>query len=119
VRRIGRDLAFAAGGRYVTRGKGGLSQPPFCDGTVFVLSKDGEGIRMQVLGGTAGEAVLHFATVREEVRAGPLKRGLITGSGVLLSSLPPFLPILRETGLPHTLTLHGLQGRQISLEVGP
>ncbi len=117
VRRIGRDIAFALDGRYLTRGKGGLSRPPFCDGTVLLLCRDGGGIRMQVLVGMQEGASLRFLSVREEPRDGPLRRGLFTGNPDLLSSLSPHAPVSRDEGLPDALVLDGVQGRRITLGV--
>jgi U3 small nucleolar ribonucleoprotein protein IMP4 len=119
VRRIGRDIAFAAGGTYITRGKGGLSRPPFSDGIVLVLCRDGRGIRMQILDRMEEGASLRFPSVTEEVRPGPLRRGLFTGNPGLFSSLSTLLPVRREEDLPETLVLDGMQGRRISLGVGP
>jgi len=117
VRRIGRDLAFAAGGTYLTRGKGGLSRPPFSDGIVLVLCRDGGGIRMQVLDRMEEGATLRFPSVKEEPRPGPLRRGLFTGNPGLFSCLSPLLPLQKEEGLPESLVLDGVQGRRISLGV--
>jgi U3 small nucleolar ribonucleoprotein protein IMP4 len=117
VRRIGRDIAFAAGGRYLTRGKVGLSRPPFSDGTVLVLCRDGGGIRMQILDGMEEGASLRFLSVREEPRAGPLRRGLFTGNSDLFSSFSPHLPVFRDEALPESLALDGVQGRRIFLGV--
>jgi U3 small nucleolar ribonucleoprotein protein IMP4 len=115
VRRIGRDLAFAAGGRYLTRGKGGLSCSPFCDGKVFVLCRDGRGIRMQILDGMREAACLRFSSVKEEKRTGMRRRGLFTGNTRLLSSLPDFLPVCPDEDLPDSLVLDGVQGRRVCL----
>lgn len=117
VRRIGRDIAFASGGRYITRGKGGLSRPPFSDGTVLVLSRDGNGIRLQLLEGMEEAACLRFPLVKEEARDGPLRKGLFTGDTGLLACLSPHLPIRRGEDLPNTLVLDGIQGRQVTLGV--
>jgi len=118
VRRIGRDIAFATGGRYLTRGKGGLSRPPFSDGKVIILCRDGNGVQMQVLDGMNEVACLRFKSVREEARTGLLRRGLFTGDADLFSRLSPHLPVSRDASLPHTLALDGIQGRRISLEAG-
>ena len=118
VRRIGRDIAFATGGRYLTRGKGGLSRPPFSDGKVLILSRDRNGVQMQLLDGMKEAGCLRFTSVKEEDRAGPLRRGFFTGDDALFSSLSPHLPVSREEGLPHTLVLDGVQGRRVSLEGG-
>ncbi|HMA06015.1 MAG TPA: hypothetical protein VKO45_08835 [Methanomicrobiales archaeon] len=117
VRRIGRDFAFATGGTYVTRGKGGLSRPPFSGGIVLVLSRDGKGIRTQILSGSEDAAILRFPEVREESRAGPLRKGLFTGDRELFSTLSPLLPVSLEGDLPDTVVLDGIQGRRISLLV--
>lgn len=119
VRRIGRDIAFAAGGTYLTRGKGGLSRPPFCGGIVLVLCRDGGGIRMELLDGMQEAATLRFTSVKEESRRGPLRRGLFTGNPSLLSCLSPRLPLNRDEDLLGVLVLDGVQGRRISLGVGP
>ena len=118
VRRLGRDLAFASGGTYHTRGKGGLSRPPFCDGTVFVLSREGRGIRMEILDRMEEVATIRFPSIREEPRAGPLRRGLFTGDPDLLSCLEGRLPLHGDAELPEGLFLDGLQGRRVSLGVG-
>ena len=118
VRRIGRDIAFSAGGRYVTRGKGGLSQPPFSDGKLLVLSRDGRGVRMQVLDGSEEEACLRFLTVKEEPRDGPLRRGIFTTDEDLIACLAPFLPIARGEKPGAALVFDGIQGRRISLGSG-
>ena len=117
VRRIGRDLAFAACGTYVTRGKGGLSSTPFCDGTVFVLSREGRGVRVQVLDRMDEIATLLFPSVKEEARTCPLRRGFFTGNPALFSCLSPHLPLSRDEGLPESLVLDGVQGRRITLGV--
>ena len=65
VRRIGRDIAFASGGRYLTRGKGGLSSPPFCEGILIVLSRDRGGIRVEILDSMEELASLRFGSVRD------------------------------------------------------
>ena len=117
VRRIGRDLAFAAGGRYLTRGKAGLSLPPFSDGTVLILSRDGKGIRMQILEGSREAASLRFSNVVEEPRTGPLRKGLFTGNPGLLGCLPSRLPVTGEEDRRDALVLDGVQGRRISLGV--
>jgi len=119
VRRIGRDLAFAAGGRYVTRGKGGLSQPPFSEGKLLVLSREGRGVRMQLLDGGDEEASLLFLSVREEPRAGPLRRGLFSGDDALVACLSPDLPVGRDEIPPSTLVFDGIQGRRVVLQDGP
>ena len=118
VRRIGRDLAFATGGRYVTRGKGGLSHPPFSEGTVLVLSRDREGIRVQLLDGMTESACLTFLSVEEGARDGPLRSGLYTGDEDLFACLSPGIPVSREQGLPGALVFDGVQGRRISLGAG-
>ena len=118
VRRTGRDIAFAAGGTYLTRGKGGLSRPPFCDGTVLILCRDGGGIRMQLLEGLQELAVLRFTSVRVEPRPGPIRRGLFTGNPSLFSCLSPHLPLSCDEDRPDSLVLDGVQGRRISLAVG-
>jgi U3 small nucleolar ribonucleoprotein protein IMP4 len=117
VRRIGRDLAFAAGGRYLTRGKGGLSRPPFCDGTVLVLCRDGRGIRMQILDRMREAACLCFSSVKEGKRIGVLRRGLFTGNPRLLSSLPDPIPVCPDGDLSDALVLDGVQGRRVTLGV--
>jgi len=117
VRRIGRDLAFAAGGRYLTRGKAGLSRAPFSDGTVVILSRDGRGIRMQILEGSREAACLRFSSVGEGARTGPLRKGLFTGNPRLLGCLSPHLPVTVEEDLAGTLVLDGVQGRRISFGV--
>ncbi|HXW99549.1 MAG TPA: hypothetical protein VEI51_07510 [Methanomicrobiales archaeon] len=119
MRRIGRDLAFAAGGRYVTRGKGGLSQPPFSEGKLLVLSREGRGVRMQLLDGGDEEASLLFLSVREEPRAGPLRRGLFSGDDALVACLSPDLPVGRDETPPSTLVFDGIQGRRVVLQDGP
>jgi U3 small nucleolar ribonucleoprotein protein IMP4 len=118
VRRIGRDIAFATGGRYLTRGKGGLSRPPFSDGKVLILCRDGNGVQMQLLDGMREAACLRFKSVKEEARAGLLRKGLFTGNPDLFLCLSLHLPVSREEGLPHTLVLDGIQGRRLALEVG-
>ena len=118
VRRIGRDIAFATGGSYLTRGKGGLSRPPFSDGKVLILCRHRNGVQMQLLDGMREAACLRFKSVKEEARAGPLRRGLFTGNADLFSCLSPHLPVSREEGFPHTLVLDGVQGRRVSLEAG-
>jgi U3 small nucleolar ribonucleoprotein protein IMP4 len=118
VRRIGRDIAFATGGSYLTRGKGGLSRPPFSDGKVLVLSRDGNGVQMQLFDGMSEVACLRFKLVKEEARAGPLRRGLFTGDAYLFSRLSSHLPISQDEGFLHSLVLDGIQGRRVSLEAG-
>jgi len=117
VRRIGRDLAFATGGKYVTRGKGGLSRPPFSEGTVLILSRDGRGIRMQIVDGMQEGPGIRFVSVKEEPRAGPLRRGLFTGSTGVLACLESQLTVNGDADLGDTLVFDGVQGRRIALGV--
>jgi U3 small nucleolar ribonucleoprotein protein IMP4 len=118
-RRLGKDIAFAAGGRYLTRGKGGLSRPPFSDGKVLILCRDGTGMQMQVRDGMSEVFRVRFTSVKEEARTGPLRRGLFTGSADLIARLSPLLPVTREEDLPGTLVLDGIQGRRYLLGVRP
>jgi hypothetical protein len=117
VRRIGRDLAFAAGGTYHTRGKGGLSCPPYSDGFVLVLSRGGAGIHVQLLDRMAEGPSIRFPSVREEPRPGPLRRGLFTGNPGVFSCLSPHLPLTTDEDLPVSLVFDGVQGRRITLGV--
>ena len=118
VRRIGRDFAFASGGKYITRGKGGLTRPPFSEGVLLVLSRNGRGIRVQVHEGSEEIACLHFFSIAEEAREGPRRPGLFSGDEDLCACLSPGLPVHREEGLGGTLVFDGIQGRRISLGVG-
>jgi U3 small nucleolar ribonucleoprotein protein IMP4 len=117
VRRIGRDIAFAAGGTYLTRGKSGLFSSPFSDELVLVLSRDGRGIRMQILDRMEEGPTLRFPSVREEVRPGSLRRGVFTGDPGLLACLGPYLPLQGDAELPAGLVFDGVQGRRVSLGV--
>ena len=123
VRSLARDLAFAIGGRYVTRGKAGMGDLLSRDRSVLVVSRSGSYLRILVFSGAEPEPVASI-TLRSfavEERTGDLARGL------RISDRPSYEAFRDHVGATFAdesipgrqIVFDGAQRRHYTLEVAP
>ncbi|HON41306.1 MAG TPA: hypothetical protein PK196_07540 [Methanoculleus sp.] len=123
VRSLARDLAFAIGAEYATRGKMGMGDllSSSHDGLILIVSRSGQSFLIQVFSGgeaVAGIRVLSFAV---EEREGAISRGLAVSDRALASALKGLADmVFFVDGLPEDrIVFDGRQRRRYTLRVAP
>ena len=122
VRSLARDLAFAIGAEYATRGKMGMGDLLSShDGPILIVSRSGQSFLIQVFSGgeaVAGIRVLSFAV---EEREGAISRGLAVSGRALASALKGLAGmVFFVDGLPEDrIVFDGRQRRRYMLRVAP
>jgi len=122
VRSLARDLAFAIGAEYATRGKMGMGDLLSShDGPILIVSRSGQSFLIQVFSGgeaVAGIRVLSFAV---EEREGAISRGLAVSGRALASALKGLaVMVVFVDGLPEDrIVFDGRQRRRYTLRVAP
>ncbi|HRD26150.1 MAG TPA: hypothetical protein PLA39_07750 [Methanoculleus sp.] len=122
VRSLARDLAFAIGAEYATRGKMGMGDLLSShDGPILIVSRSGQSFLIQVFSGgeaVAGIRVLSFAV---EEREGAISRGLAVSGRALASALKGLAGmVFFVDGLPEDrIVFDGRQRRRYTLRVAP
>ncbi len=119
VRSLSRDMAFAIGADYVTRGKAGLGDLFALDASVVIVSRSGPFFLVRVFsdGVLATEfAVRSFAV---EERSGGIVRGLFVSDRPLYEALKDrFNVAFAGEALPaHRIVFDGTQRKRYTLEV--
>jgi len=122
VRSLARDLAFAIGAEYATRGKMGMGDLLSShDGPILIVSRSGQSFLIQVFSGgeaVAGIRVLSFAV---EEREGAISRGLAVSGRALASAFKGLAGmVFFVDGLPEDrIVFDGRQRRRYTLRVAP
>jgi U3 small nucleolar ribonucleoprotein protein IMP4 len=112
LRTFGKDLAFAIGGRYVPRGKSGLSDLFEHEGVIIVVSGKGRRYLLQLV---IDEEVVHtgtFSTIVVDKREGEIIRGLRAGNQTVYESLRRYLDVLPPDDRTCLLSFDGPQRRR-------
>jgi U3 small nucleolar ribonucleoprotein protein IMP4 len=82
LRALARGLAFAAGGRYLARGKTGLRELVTLDTTFFLFSHEPDGLRLRWYVDAEPAASWRVTAREERHREGPIVRGLLASDAV-------------------------------------
>ncbi|HOI57501.1 MULTISPECIES: hypothetical protein [unclassified Methanoculleus] len=121
VRSLARDLAFAAGAEYLTRGKAGMGDLFALDGTIVIVSRSGPFFLIQAFsdGEPAAEITVKSFTVTE--RPGVIARGLFVSDRSVYEALKDYLNVLfaGETIPDHRIVFDGTQRKRYTLKVLP
>ncbi|NLZ30629.1 MAG: hypothetical protein GX885_07800 [Methanomicrobiales archaeon] len=123
VRSLARDLAFAVGGRYITRGKAGMGDILSRDRSVLVVSRSGSYLRILVFSDAEPEPAagitLRSCAVKE--RTGGLIRGLLISDRPAYEALRGHVDAVFavETIPEHRIVFDGAQRRHYALEIVP
>jgi len=124
VRTLARDLAFAIGGDYVTRGKAGMHDLLAPDQPLVIVSKAGSYFSLQIFSsdepGPSVDITVRSFTVEE--RAGAIARGIFTSEGSIYETLKDYIePLFIDKDLPgrHQIAFDGRQRKRYTLEVVP
>jgi U3 small nucleolar ribonucleoprotein protein IMP4 len=99
LRSLARDFAFAAGCRYILRGKMGLADLNSLDPVFILFSQQGErfSLRLDDHGRNVAEFMIQKMTVTE--RDDVLNRGIRIGDQTIYERLVPYIPLkLSEEG---------------------
>ncbi|NLM29955.1 MAG: hypothetical protein GX216_05940 [Methanomicrobiales archaeon] len=122
VRTLARDLAFAIGGEYVTRGKAGMHDLLAPDQPLVIVAKAGSYFSIQIFSGDRDPVDITIRSFRVEERAGAIARGVFVSEGSACEALRDYIePIFIDKDLPgrHQIVFDGRQRRRYTLEVVP
>lgn len=118
VRSLARDLAFAIGGGYVTRGKASMGDILSRDRSVLVVSRSGSFVHILVYSGAENVAAVTLRSFVVERRTGEMTRGLITSDRSAHEALRGHVDIVFSDEPPeHRIVFDGTQRRHYILEV--
>ncbi len=116
VRSLARDMAFALGGRYFTRGKMGMSELLAEDQTALVLSKQGRIFLLQVYSDDTPVASVSVSGFSVEHREGEIRRGLYVADRPVFDDLKDHLAVSHAEDLrEHTMEFDGTQRKHYVL----
>jgi len=117
LRTLGKNLAFAMGGKYSPRGKAGVDEVFSWGDPVLIISRRGRKtlIETYVSGDSvSGIFLTGFSVSRRDV---PLERGLRTGSEKVYHELAECLDITLTDAGVNEILFHGTQGREYVLRI--
>ena len=117
LRTLGKDLAFALGGKYSPRGKAGIDEVLSWGDVVMIVSRRGRKTLIEVY--ASGESVSGillsgFTVSRRDV---PLVRGLRTGSEWVYREMAESLDITLTDAGENEIMFHGTQGKGYVLKI--
>lgn len=119
VRSLSRDLAFAIGAEYLTRGKAGMGDLLALDESVVIVSRSGPFFLIQVFsnGEPVAEITVKSFTVAE--RPGVISRGLFVSDRSVYEALKDRLDVLfAGEALPERrIVFDGTQRKRYTLKV--
>ena len=119
LRSLAKDLAFAAGCRYVLRGKMGLSAIQSIDPVFFILSLEKKDFRIQLLDHGA-VVVDHLIRVSEiAVRPDEQREGLLLSNQSVYEDLKPYIPVKLSGESDGLLLFDGTRKRRYILRLVP
>jgi len=121
VRTLARDLAFAIGGEYVTRGKAGMHDLLAPDRPLVIVSKAGSYFSLQIFSGDEPSVDITIRSFSVEERAGAIARGVFVSEGSVYEALKNHIePLFIDKDLPrHRIVFDGGQRRRYTLKVVP
>ncbi|HEU17126.1 MAG TPA: hypothetical protein ENO06_00165 [Methanolinea sp.] len=119
LRSLAKDLAFAAGCRYVLRGKMGLSALQSIDPVFLLFSLDKRDFRMQLLDhGTVQSD--HLIRVEETcIRPDEMTEGLFLSNQSVYEELEPYIPVKLSGETDGLLVFDGTRKRRYILRMVP
>ncbi|GAB7015668.1 Brix domain-containing protein [Methanogenium cariaci] len=117
LRTLGKDLAFALGGKYSPRGKAGVDEVLSWGDPVLVVSRRGRKTLIETY--VSGESISGiflsgFSVSRRDV---PLEKGLRTGSEKVYHELAECLDITRTDAGAKEILFHGAQAKGYVLRI--
>ncbi len=117
LRTLGKDLAFALGGKYSPRGKAGVDDVLSWGDIVLIVSRRGRKILIEtyVSGEPVSEMLLSGFSVSP--RDVPLERGLRTGSEAVYHELAECLDIALTDAGVNEIQFHGTQRKGYVLRI--
>jgi U3 small nucleolar ribonucleoprotein protein IMP4 len=121
VRSLARDLAFAIGGRYITRGKTGLGELFSLDPSVLIASKNGPFFLIEVFCNEESVASVTIRSFTVDHREGEIVRGLRTAERSIVDVLKGEIDAVSlDEDLPrYQIVFDGTQRKRYVLDVIP
>ncbi|MDD2473329.1 MULTISPECIES: hypothetical protein [unclassified Methanoculleus] len=121
VRSLARDLAFAIGGEYVTRGKAGMGDLISLDESVVIVSRSGPFFLIQVFSNEESVAEIPVKSFTVEERGGVLARGLFVSDRSVCEALGGQIAVTfaGDTLPEHRIAFDGTQRKHYILKVVP
>lgn len=121
IRSLARDLAFAIGGGYVTRGKAGMGDLFSLDESVVIVSKSGPFFLIQTFMNEEPVANVAVRSFSVEERVGEITRGLFVSDRPVYEALKDRIDVAfaGETLPEHRIVFDGTQRKRYTLKVVP
>jgi U3 small nucleolar ribonucleoprotein protein IMP4 len=119
VRSLARDLAFAVGGEYITRGKMPMGELLPGDQPLLILSKQGPDFLIQVFSHEKPVASVSFRSFFVVQREGEITRGLFISDRSVYEALKGSVgaAYFGESLPGHRIVFDGTQRRRYTLEL--
>ena len=119
VRSLSRDMAFAIGAEYVTRGKTSLGDLFALDPSVVIVSKSGPFFLVQIFLNEEPMVEFGVRSFAVEQRTGEIARGLFVSDRPLFEALKDLLDVVYagEALQAHRIVFDGRQRKRYVLEV--
>ncbi|MDI6866230.1 hypothetical protein [Methanoculleus sp.] len=122
VRSLARDLAFAIGAEYTTRGKMGMDDLLSShEGPVLIVSRSGQYFLIQVFSDGEVVADVRVLSFVVEEREGAISRGLTISDHAVAAALEGLVDMVfwADTLPEHRIVFDGRQRRRYTLTVAP
>ncbi len=117
LRTLGKDLAFALGGKYSPRGKSGVDEVLSWGDTVLVVSRKGRKTLIETYASDDLVSAIFLSGFSVSRRDVPLERGLRTGSERVFNELAECLEITLTDAGANEILFHGSQGKGYVLRI--
>lgn len=119
VRSLSRDLAFAIGAEYITRGKAGMGDLFSRDGSVVIVSRSGSTLLIQTYANGQAMTEIAVRSFAVEERVGEIARGLFISDRSVYEALKDQIDaVFAGEALPrHRIVFDGTQKRRYILKV--
>ncbi|MFA5395113.1 MAG: hypothetical protein GX097_07260 [Methanomicrobiales archaeon] len=117
LRTLGKDLAFALGGKYSPRGKSGVDEVLSWGDTVLVVSRRGRKTVIETYSSGEPVSVIYLSGFSASRRDVPLERGLRTGNERVYNELAECLDITLTDAGANEFLFHGSQAKGYVLKI--
>ncbi|WFN35524.1 hypothetical protein L1S32_05330 [Methanogenium sp. S4BF] len=117
LRTLGKDLAFALGGKYSPRGKAGVDEVLSWGDTVLVISRRGRKTLIETYSSDDLVSAIFLSGFSVSRRDVPLERGLRTGNERVYNELAECLDITLVDAGVNEILFHGTQGKGYVLRI--
>ncbi len=116
VRQCAKEFAFAAGCVYRPRGKSGFRDLEEMDGTIFLFSRTGSVMRIQVFAEGIEKLSIAITDISVNEREGPFTKGLEIADEILADIMGAFVPVRYTPKNNYAISFDGRQKMRYHLQ---